>query len=464
MTAPDVKKPNGGLFIPLEIVKREYSSKLLLSVEMAYRGMPVFIGHKSSVIRIAKSASQPGILFYKSAKWVGFDFFDDLEKKGFAIVAQDEEAGIVQYDFSNFYNSRLSLRNAGDLDLFFCWGKDDFDFITKRIKGNKKGIQLTGSPRTCFWGQYGRKYYNNAINRIKKKYGPFIFFVSNFASGNSYLSSKQTDTTYPSWTEKYPEWLENQKKRGLETIKFDNRMIQVFIDASKRISEERNTRIIIRPHPTENMEKWKKLTKNMSNVSVEAKGDITPWILAAECVVQNGCTSGVEAACANVPTIAFGETEADLFLKDNTVPNLCAIPAIGVDNLMDIIRNFKEAWDADSNRRKELFDRKIYNAGTLQPVYDIADRLIFLSGPPNQHVNEKLGRDSFFYDVLELYRMSRFRRRSTGVIMDQAKRPTISPKQLSDDVKKMMFVLDYDFDMEVVRVAPNCFRICRKYR
>ena len=49
----------------LEIMSREYISKLLLSIIFIKR-MPVIIGHKSPVIKLALKTNEPGILFYKA--------------------------------------------------------------------------------------------------------------------------------------------------------------------------------------------------------------------------------------------------------------------------------------------------------------------------------------------------------------------------------------------------------------
>lgn len=453
-----MESPRNGLFIPLEVFKREYTSKLLLAAEMASRGMPVFIGHKSSVIRLAKSASQPGILFYKSAKGPGCEFFDELHDKGFVIVAQDEESGTVYDQFSRFYESRLSLRTAGDLNQFFCWGKDDFHHITQHTNGNAEVIKLTGSPRTCFWGEHGRKYFREEIDQIRKKYGPFIFVASNFSSGNCYLSPEETIAQLS----QHPLWNEEEKNKHLERVEFDNRMIATIIKAAKTITKWTQEKIIIRPHPSENIETWRQLTEGMSNVFIESDGDMTPWILAAKCVVQNGCTSALEAVSAGVPTIAFGEYEEDLFGRDNSIPNQCAIPAIGVDNLMEVLANLGQRWDENSERRRLILDRKVHNAGTLQPVYDITECLFSLSGPPNPRGNADLGGDTLLYDLFELYRMSKFRKQNRSTTMDQTKRPTLRLSKVKNDLRRIISLLNYDDVLDVVRVAPSCFRITKR--
>jgi len=447
-------RPNNGLFIPLEIIKREYTGKMLISALMASRGMPVFIGHKSSVINLAKKATQPGILFYKSAKGPGCIFFNDLKKKGFAIVAQDEEAGIVFSNFSEFYKNRKSLENAGLLTQFFCWGKDDFEYIKKHTRGDPGVIKLTGSLRTCLWGDYGRKYFLKEISDIKRKHGEFILFISNFASGNSYLFEKDIIN----FLSQYPGW---DKKRHLEQTKFDWKMISLFTEAAKIISRQLKIRIIIRPHPAENKEIWVNLTKKISNVFVESTDDITPWIFSSKCIIQNGCTSAIEAVFANIPVIAFGRSEKDLYCQENSFPNRCAIPSIGIDDLLKSIKNIEKKWDNVFKEKKEMVTRKAYNAGTLKPVYDIADNLLSISGHPNLQGNKKLGRNKFLCDLIELYRMSPIRRKTRVAVMDQSKRPTISYLKIKKDLERSMSVLNISDKLMIKKVGVNSYKISK---
>lgn len=451
-------KPNNGLFIPLEVVKREYTGKLLVATLAASYGMPVFIGHKSPIIKLALKAKEPGILFYKSARGPGCDFFEILKNQGFCIVGQDEEAGIVYDEASEFFKHRPSLRNAGELDCFFCWGNDDYEVIKDKSQQNNDKVKLTGSPRTSLWGDHGFKYYSEQIEEIKQKHGEYIFFATNFASGNCYLSPEETIKHLS----QYPSWEQGEKDRHAAQVLFDTRMIKLFSQAARLLSQKINTKIVIRPHPTENVETWRKLFEHTNNVCIEPHGDITPWIFASKCLIQNGCTSAIESASANIPTIAFGETENDLFSQNNSIPNRIAMPALGVENLTHVLSEIDVKWDTDQARRKAIIDRKVHNTGTLQPVIDICDHLINLSGTPNISGNQNLGKDSILYDIFEIYRMSRFRKRSKSSIMDQNKRPAITKEQIANDIQRAASIFNVSQEIIIKRVGPNAFRLAKK--
>ena len=56
---------NNSVFIPIEIMSREYISKLLLSIIFIKKRMPVIIGHKSPVIKLALKTNEREFYFIK---------------------------------------------------------------------------------------------------------------------------------------------------------------------------------------------------------------------------------------------------------------------------------------------------------------------------------------------------------------------------------------------------------------
>src|SRR6056300_112768 len=126
---------NNTVFLPIEIVQREYIGKLLLSFKLLEKGMPVVIGHKSPVINLALKASEPGIFFYKSTMAGGMEEISSkLREKKFAIMAQDEETGIIFNDYEDFFKNRPSINALEQLDCFFTWGEEEYSFLTEKFK------------------------------------------------------------------------------------------------------------------------------------------------------------------------------------------------------------------------------------------------------------------------------------------------------------------------------------------
>lgn len=442
---------NNGLFLPLEVVKREYLGRLCLAVEMAARGTPVFIGHKKWIIRLALQARDPGIFFYKDAakdEW----FVPALEEKGFGLVAQDEEAGIIYADFDEFYKRRRSLDNIPNLDLFFSWGSDDYSYLRDRFCGQAScNIRNTGAIKTIFWGPQGRRYFEAEIDRIKQRYGRYVIFITNFAVSNSYLPGEdllqlgvKNDANVE---ESYGQ--RNEK---------ESRLMRFVVLAAEQIAGQTDLTVVVRPHPTESVDNWRRATVNLKNVFVEPEGDLSPWILGSEGVLHNSCTSGIQAAASGVPVVAFGEKNSDL-AGTCPIPNDVSIPAIGIGPLLETVGNLDACWREVESTRQEVLEKKLSGVGTLSPLTDTADALLQLSGTPNPTGNRDLGRDSIMYDLKEVYRTSRLRSRSRRRILDQNKRPTIKKRDIRRDVANIGKLLGYGQDFEVGRVGRNSYRI-----
>ena len=79
-----------------------------------------------------------------------------------------------------------------------------------------------------------------------------------------------------------------------------------FIDLIEYLSKKLiNKNIIFRPHPTENVQFWIDKLKKFKNVKIVQHGILSPLIHDSEVIVQNGCTSSLEAFISNKKVIDF---------------------------------------------------------------------------------------------------------------------------------------------------------------
>jgi hypothetical protein len=63
--------------------------------------------------------------------------------------------------------------------------------------------------------------------------------------------------------------------------------------------------LVLRPHPSEDARFWRSLADRVSNLRIVTGTEAIPWTLASDCLVQTGCTTGVEAAILGVPSIGL---------------------------------------------------------------------------------------------------------------------------------------------------------------
>ena len=67
------------------------------------------------------------------------------------------------------------------------------------------------------------------------------------------------------------------------------------------------------------------------------EGNIVPWLLAAQVVIHNSCTTGLESYILGVPVIAYRPMTSDRF--DRTLPNNLSQQAFSLDELQTLVNS-----------------------------------------------------------------------------------------------------------------------------
>ena len=284
------------LYLEIEILDREFNSKLLIAMESASRGMNVYLGRLKQYIM--RDFFTQGIILDKSITPAPhrLNEMEYYKKKNFIYTSLDEEVGLVNKD--NYYlRQRFSNQSLKLADKVFCWGEWDYNNLRKKFNKYKKKFVLSGNPRLDYW----RKDFDFFYKKRKLKYNNYILFSLNF----SYLISK------PEFN-KFLKFLVDSKyvDRGLtidKTKKSRKRNYQIYKKFSKLIttlSKKTDLQIIVRPHPTDPIKNYDFL-KKYKNVSVVKNGNISEWIHYAKVVVHSGCTGGLEASIRGIPTVSY---------------------------------------------------------------------------------------------------------------------------------------------------------------
>ena len=354
---------SSGVYLPLEIYAREYLSKMILAVVIANENIAVSIGNKNAVIRVALKSKLPGVFFEKSSKAdLGMAHLEQLKKKFFKIVAQDEESGISFSNINNFATERF-FKNINFFDKFFCWGKRDFDFIESTFQF--RNIELTGSPRTVLWGDLGYIYWERDIVNIKAMSGEFILIVSNLSFANGILTPEEMNS------------IQRQFGGQLHTEEYIDRYSQFeylsfmkVLEIIQLILDRTSFNVIVRLHPTEKKsEVWENVFGKNGRVIISSEGEVDPYVLASNSIIHTSSTVAYQAIAAGIPTYSIDQF---ISLSENltTLPNSFSIRAENLEELCLLIsQNTKNSKESESSIQSEL----IHNIGSLNSVNAITE-------------------------------------------------------------------------------------------
>jgi len=297
------------IYIHCEITKREFEAKLLLSTIAANNNFEVYMGN---IEGLEKNIHLPsGLLHFTSctpAKRI-LDLFKRLKRKKFIITAQDEEGGVEE--IKNFFSKppvgifyyRFSNKSLKYVDAIFSWSNFDYDNLIKRFSKYKKKIFNTGNPRADMWSKILKKSYFNK-NEKNQKYILINSHTDGPASNKRLIENLKIikDAYYFNDDKEF----ENTKINYFNSLSKRTDFMYIYTEAIIELSRKfKNEKFIFRPHPIENLETWKFLFRNCTNIRVTKEKSSTYWMHRSKLLIQNGCYTAIEAANLELDIISF---------------------------------------------------------------------------------------------------------------------------------------------------------------
>ena len=355
------------LLIPVENQVRELDPKLLLACVAAERGFSSVIGSRREMefnidafpqsIYLSKSMTIRSLLFFRVAK-----------KFGHEIITWDEEA-LVHLPPETYFSRRLNPRAMRYVSHLFAWGQDNMELWHQYPDlPDNLPIHVTGNPRSDMLRLELQPFYEDEVEKIRTKYGDFILINTNFNHVNAYgpdmnlFKSVKRPGQNPAFgraargmSRRYAEGLRDHKQAVFEHFK------QLIPKLGKAFP---NYNIVVRPHPTENHDAYKKIASQCERVFVTNEGNVVPWLIATKTVIHNGCTTGVEAFVMKVPAISYrASVNEDYDYGFYLLPNKISHQCFDFEELKNLLQKILagQIGAADGNERHALI--KQYLAG-----------------------------------------------------------------------------------------------------
>lgn len=342
------------IFNTIEVKNRDLINKLFFIGNNIDNKYFFFIGDKLAVSRAVKNFG-PGYYFYKSINKNDISHIKNIKKMGNIYLSLDEEGGYAlnnNFYFKSFLKYRSSEENMRYIDRIFTWGSFDHNCWKKEYKVFKKKIIKTGAPRVDLWRKkIYSKIFQDEIEDLKNKYKKFLFIPSTFYSSHKDLEKAIIEDKKI----KSDETLITQKDR-INAKKNDFKLFLKFTLLIKKLSKHYpKKKIIIKPHPTENIDNWIKYIdiNKYKNVIFDNKFNITSYIAASECVIFNSSSVGMQAVMMNKKAICFNLKKNKSF---RNFPNTCVKRVNDFNALTKFInKKFYRHKDSYVNRVRERF-------------------------------------------------------------------------------------------------------------
>ena len=316
----------------METKVREYHSKLLLGACATKAGFNVILGEQLELKRKLEYLPR-GVMLEKGVTTHQADDLVRGQSMGNRLVAWCEE-GLVYRNREAYLRDRICLPALELVDLFFAWGRHQAEDVLSKATNVGEKLVLAGNPRFDLLRPELRGLFRGEADELKRQHGAYVLIATNFGRVNHFRGpefvSRLLDARGARATRELADFTEQWTNFLAEMYR---RFLRMVPELAKALPD---TTIIVRPHPSENRASWKQALANQPNVKVIHEGSVVPWILGADVLVHNSCTTGVEAYLLDVPVVSYRPLTSDTF--DSKLPNAVSHQAFTSDDLIEVTR------------------------------------------------------------------------------------------------------------------------------
>ena len=366
------------IYFPIETSERELDAKLLLAHRALSRGYFVIIGRKEKTLKAAERLGF-GIYMMKMHELKKFPQTQNMQKTGITCVALDEE-GLVFADDKTFLD-RSNPHKIDHIDIVFTWGSYQRKLLLKENPSLELKTIPVGHPRFDLLRPEFSSLNKPNQERICKTWGKYVLINTNFVPGN--FNSQQNRSYFDVKKLFYSNYLgRNITKKELDLLFEEKKYYEGLCEQYKEMLllisiKFPQINFILRPHPSEDHEKWKEAFNGYKNINVVFEGNVIDWIKGALMVIHTGCTTGIEAWALKKPVIAYNpninktiepELPNKFSLKISNINKLCNV-------LEDIINgNFKNKF-GDKSGTARLFIESINGELSSERIMNVVESL-----------------------------------------------------------------------------------------
>ena len=290
------------VYLPIEFQSREFDSKALLAATLAERGYVVVVGQQWLLYE-AFSRLPPGVILFKSFNKFHQAAMAPARQRGHRILVLDEE--LLAQTERKAVEALCTEGIFGRPDLILVDGVFEHDILA-RLSGGKVRIEIVGNGRIDLLKPKLRPLFQDKVNELTARFGRFVLINTNFSILNSIWQSTEQVTriqvqagfTNPNDAASLRLWQ--------DYIDCEQANLNAMHVAIRELARRRpQQRIVVRPHPGEDLRKWDGLFSEHPNVAVIREGPHMPWTLASELLLHTSCTTGFEAYVAGKTALSL---------------------------------------------------------------------------------------------------------------------------------------------------------------
>lgn len=339
----------GLLCLPIHIWDRELDSRVILAALAANIGHEVLIGHEYNIAGLYKKV--PNIYYLHNGRptdsYRSKDWREPIKNNG-GYTSLILEEGLNEQNDDAFIKQYVGVTNESIklVDKLFCCTQLEYNavgsFLSQRFShfDIKSKLEICSNARFELLGDMGRLYFGERIQSLQTLFRNFVLISDNF--GIEQFGGDKPLDQLPRYKGllKDSEEIERLMNRGRLMYKKNLQVRDVFCKIiNTLIHNFPDTLFIIRPHPVSDPRYWYNNIIPSRNSYIFYRDSIEPWIHASTCVLHSGCTVGLQAELASVPSIDISSLIQDD--RSNNTAVSTKLASYKVSTMDELINSFK---------------------------------------------------------------------------------------------------------------------------
>ena len=297
-----VKAP---VYIESQVTRRDLHARLLLGAQLAANGHPVMLGRDHAIFAAA-AVNRPGIYIsdwgftHSAAKRLAA-----MRAVGHVPYSQCEES--TAYVAPDLYQMiRLVPEALAQTTGVFCTNGQQQALLDEPMReisqADRPASANTGNIRFELLGEPWRMAYEPEVRQIKKRFGNFVLITTNGKLRN--VRDVQQNVSH---LQAEIGLTRADAQRFGQLIEQRAHAQRAFIQDVLAVAESLpGQRFVLRAKYNEIRPIQELFGSQLpSNVVLENGGGIQAWVLAADGVLMNNCTTGMDAFAAGTPAVFY---------------------------------------------------------------------------------------------------------------------------------------------------------------
>jgi surface carbohydrate biosynthesis protein len=373
--------PLAPLYFLVEETSRELNSRVLLGTAGAR------VGFSSHIIPQwfaweHINALPPGIVVFKGNNSEQSSRMAAAREAGHRVAAIEEEIlGVTKDDVIQCH---FQSTNADECELFLVQGNHVRDILASHRPDWTERIAVTGNPRTDLLRPPFDGPLRDEAAAFRRAHGDYILVNTNFGGVNPRIEDTIAFRDLNIRVGLLDPNSQNDRDEFVERCRWERGNMALLAEVIAACEASPSLpRIIIRPHPAENIQKWRAAYAEHERVSIIREGDHMPWTAGARLLLHTGCTTGVEAMLLETPVLCLrgGTSSWHSHLTSNHVNPIAPSLETAMAAITAVFAGDDTACSPTRAMWEEL-ERQLLPKGTNTAAEGIIDALAAMSPPP----------------------------------------------------------------------------------